>query len=606
MAISSLENLYPPIMQTYMPAFVKTESCRIYFQLATVNSIDEIFNLQVSITSQSSNQTALNLSRYPSEIMIVEKTRIKEAGSGYPNNTYYFELNPTEKGEHLFYDVNSFAINEFYKVQIRLTKDLESVEKDYPVEEGASVYSISNWLALHINDFSEWSTVCLIKAIEKPILDLVEFKASPEVVTLGSQDLNVVGKMTFEENADIEKEILHSYQVSLFKIENELEKKIYTSDVLYANRYNSPNEINYTIPVLLTDFDKTYFFKISYRTVNGYKSEEAFYFNLDISEPTLTIDSIQSAIGMNEDGVIKIHVKGLKTGGVVTNPVDKDTELIIRRSKIGRENISIWETVYDAIPEYADEEEGVSRTYQDSIGKSSTAGEQIWNFTWVDKTAESGVFYNYSIQFRKEIQEGESTITKTSEAKIIPPSTTPPILDLRDVFIGGEGKLLKIKYNPNISSTKINVGETKTETIGSKYPYVRRNGNMYYRSFSIGGLIYSFDNGSDLFISEEDVYDMGGTNWYTSYNRINRINPDRNCIYERKYREEVLKFLYNGKVKLYRSAQEGNILIRLTDISLTPDNTSGRLIYSFSATATEIAECSVENYLKYNIIDLES
>lgn len=606
MAISSLENLYPPIMQTYMPAFVKTESCRIYFQLATVNSIDEIFNLQVSITSQSSNQTALNLSRYPSEIMIVEKTRIKEAGSGYPNNTYYFELNPTEEGEHLFYDVNSFAINEFYKVQIRLTKDLDSVEIDYPVEEGASIYSISNWLALHINDFSEWSTVCLIKAIEKPILDLVEFKASPEVVTLESQDLNVVGKMTFEENADIEKEILHSYQVSLFKIENELEKKIYTSDVLYTNRYNSPNEINYTIPVLLTDFDKTYFFKISYRTVNGYESEEAFYFNLDISEPTLTIDSVQSAIGMNEDGVIKIHVKGLKTGGVITNPVDEDTELIIRRSKIGRENISIWETVYDAIPEYADEEEGVSRTYQDSIGKSSTAGEQIWNFTWVDKTAESGVFYNYSIQFRKEIQEGESTITKISEAKIIPPSTTPPILDLRDVFVGGEGKLLKIKYNPNISSTKINVGETKTETIGSKYPYVRRNGNMYYRSFSIGGLIYSFDNGSDLFISEEDVYDMGGTNWYTSYNRINRINPDRNYIYERKYREEVLKFLYNGKVKLYRSAQEGNILIRLTDISLTPDNTSGRLIYSFSATATEIAECSVENYLKYNIIDLES
>jgi len=48
---------------------------------------------------------------------------------------------------------------------------------------------------------------------------------------------------------------------------------------------------------------------------------------------------------------------------------------------------------------------------------------------------------------------------------------------------------LKLKYDFQISSYKTNISESKTDTIGSKYPYIRRNGNMYYRSFPITGTI---------------------------------------------------------------------------------------------------------------------
>ena len=49
-----------------------------------------------------------------------------------------------------------------------------------------------------------------------------------------------------------------------------------------------------------------------------------------------------------------------------------------------------------------------------------------------------------------------------------------------------------------------------------------------------------------------------------------------------------MKFLQDGKVKVFKSETEGNMLIRLMDISFTPNKTLGRRIYSFSATAYEI------------------
>ena len=41
------------------------------------------------------------------------------------------------------------------------------------------------------------------------------------------------------------------------------------------------------------------------------------------------------------------------------------------------------------------------------------------------------------------------------------------------------------------------------------------------------------------------------------------------------------------------------------NISLTPQTTLGRMIYSFSAEAYEVAECSLDNFINYGIIETE-
>ena len=67
-----------------------------------------------------------------------------------------------------------------------------------------------------------------------------------------------------------------------------------------------------------------------------------------------------------------------------------------------------------------------------------------------------------------------------------------------------------------------------------------------------------------------------------------------------------MEFLTDGEVKLFRSETEGNVLVRLMNVSFTPNQALGRMVYSFSATAYEIDECNFENYNKYNIHSIDN
>ena len=76
-------NLYPPVLETYMPAFVingNSTVCKVYFGLSDYNSIENIANAQVLVTNQYNNLTVLDITKYPSEIMLKE---IQSDANGY-------------------------------------------------------------------------------------------------------------------------------------------------------------------------------------------------------------------------------------------------------------------------------------------------------------------------------------------------------------------------------------------------------------------------------------------------------------------------------------------------------------------------------------------
>ncbi len=78
------------------------------------------------------------------------------------------------------------------------------------------------------------------------------------------------------------------------------------------------------------------------------------------------------------------------------------------------------------------------------------------------------------------------------------------------------------------------------------------------------------------------------------------------CIYERCFRDAILEFLLDGKPKLLESEQEGQILVVLTDASLSPNQQLGRKYSSFTATVTEIGDANDLNLLnKYNLLPYE-
>jgi len=68
----------------------------------------------------------------------------------------------------------------------------------------------------------------------------------------------------------------------------------------------------------------------------------------------------------------------------------------------------------------------------------------------------------------------------------------PVICIFDNIFLLTGDQQLKIKFNPQVNNYSHVVSESLTQTIGSKYPFIRRNGNVDYRTFSLSGTISVF------------------------------------------------------------------------------------------------------------------
>ena len=59
-----LNTLYPPQIDTFMPAFVKTESCKVYFSISSYNNINDVQCIIISVSNQNTNESALKTDNY--------------------------------------------------------------------------------------------------------------------------------------------------------------------------------------------------------------------------------------------------------------------------------------------------------------------------------------------------------------------------------------------------------------------------------------------------------------------------------------------------------------------------------------------------------------
>ena len=298
-------------------------------------------------------------------------------------------------------------------------------------------------------------------------------------------------------------------------------------------------------------------------------------------------------------------------------------------------------------------------------------GQQPSRHLWKDMTIKQGVKYKYAIQqfntYGLRSNKIESNIVEA---------------DFEHAFLYDGERQLKIKYNPKVSSFKTTLLESKVDTIGSKHPFIFRNGNVGYKEFPISGLISYLSDENDLFYStsqnfnEKDLYRLETVNqkfikvveWITeivylknkefyyykdgsryikwieyikdkysnldpnSYDdvkiylseaflkeliyqekeivddiKFKTINLTSDNIYlERNFKLEVLEWLNNGKPKVFRSPTEGNYIVRLMNVSLTPNDQLGRMIHTFNCTAYEIADNNYDSLEKYDFIKVNA
>ena len=555
-------NLFPPIIDDYLPAFLQADnSCKIVFRLPQFNVASD-FKLdltQLTVSNLNTNKSMLytTISKdrvyYPNEIKITPATLNKEDG------TYSVVLS----GEDL--KTEAFDINTYYKIQIRFTGG------------GAADYDKKNeaeWLNKNLEHFSEWSTVGLIRAIAQPILNIQGLDGT--VLTYPS----ITGNLSFEDTSETES--IYCYRIVLQKDDIIIED----SNFIYPEPTRE-REINYTFKSNVAA--EGYIANFYLVTKNGYSMEAHYPIKLKKSPTGDTGIEVLSVEPDMENGLMKILLN-------TTNVIEKNNKIILKRAS-SLDGFNFWHDVM---------------TYQLNEGLAANT-----NFVYLDLSIQSGIWYQYGIQIESSTGIRTEIIIKKDESG----KNESFITIFDNMFLVAGGQQLKIKFNPTISTYKRNIQESQTTTLGSKFPFIRRNGSMDYYQINISGMISAISDEDEiqimvndsakspslenisrgrLFGSKDFIYN-GQTELYEKYNAENNIGKYNDIIYEKMFRDKVIDFLYKDNVKLFKSTPEGNKLVKIMNVNLTPETGLGRYIYSFSCDAVEIADPTTENIVENNI-----
>lgn len=205
---------------------------------------------------------------------------------------------------------------------------------------------------------------------------------------------------------------------------------------------------------------------------------------------------------------------------------------------------------------------------------------------FTDYTVQQGVTYKYGIQ-QFNTSGVNTTLIMSNSVRA----------EFEDMFLSDGERQLNIKFNPKVSSFKTTTLESKLDTLGGTYPFVFRNGRTAYKDMAISGLISYWMDNEELFLSDmEKGLKVEQSSRLGNKDYVKSLNLDgANFEVERTFKLEVMNWLNNGRPKLFRSPAEGNYIVRLMNVTLSPNDTLGRMLHTFNCQAYEIYDNTVDN-----------
>lgn len=567
-----VNTLFPPVCSTFMNAFPNTTDAIVYFSLSPFNSSTEIKHVHISVVNQLNNENAIS-AKHPSGVLFSDLQYDTKAGM------YYVKIPVVDM------DGNVFNINQFYKVQLRFDSC------DWATIDGADVPNseakITNYLLNYQQYFSEWSSVCLIRPILEPSIYIKTFEIFKQsagegiIPSFNKGIIPIVGSMIFGDNSKVETETMQSYQIKILSEDGK--KVIQTFPVVYTGDNLNPNTINDKIDLQKLDTSDSTLFKIEIigTTRNLYTCSQIYDFQINNFLEEEKFNPVLTVNMDNENGIAKLHVTN-KTEATLFGTI------YIKRSS-SLDNFKTVENIYAA----------------------KIAGPLDINIE--DNTVSSLVWYQYSAQF--ENSAGAFTPVKTSQV-FLP--------DFYDAILSRGDKQYTIRYNYTVSSMKPVVNRAKIDTLGGRFPKFAENAILNYKQFSIKGLISAEADAYQKFLQKKSVFADNMANYYEVYKENYNIKDlarndfqnwikdtpqdypgsdivgdtdyrfltttENDWLWEREFREEMVKWLNDGEPKLYRSMAEGSMVVMLTDINLAPMQGRSRQGWDFTATVYEIAE----------------
>lgn len=576
-------SIYPPTMQSTQPAFLHTTTqYPIYFTLQSITAFSDIGHIQIRIVRQSDNKSIIKTSKYPDGTIYKPPSKIEAV-----NNRY-----------RVFIDIEDlqepWQVGYLYKIQLRFGT----------AEMWKSIGEFATWKAKQIEDgtFSEWSTVMVIKAISDPNVFIRNAQGVREDVISTERTEPTLTPMfygAFQITAE-SKESVDQFRFDLYdgKYGDSTGQLLETSGWLQHNDFVDGAD-QYRFKHILTN---NHYYTVVYTviTVNGFnKQSDPYTFIASrsyYSELTgVSIKIIDRDPYCIENGCLRIYL---------TSEDQLSGTFVLTRSD-ETNNYEVWEDI---------------KYFLFNLDRFDNS------LIYDDFTIESGVKYRYAIQ-----QENLAGL-RTSPVYEGPDSWH--YVDLEYGYLMRDGIQLRLQFNQKLSSFKHTVLASKQDTLGDKYTHILKNGYAYYAEFPISGTIsFQMDTDQTFFKLETDGFHYKNDlvipiDKLPDFNRLRAacepgvdiskpgtaIDTDRltidcnltenNIFVERRFREKAEEFLNDYTCKLYRSATEGNIVVCLMNVSLTPNATLGRMIFDFSATAYEVMDDTLENLNEYGIIDI--
>lgn len=510
-----------------------------------------------------------------------------------------------------------------------------------------------------------YSTVGIIKYTTKPALSILGLSTSK----VNTHCCTYTGIYSQEMEGQDPTEKIYSYR---FIVRNNNNEIVEDTGYLIHNSSNdvdynkSQDTFSYTYDLALNE---KYTITYSVKTNNGLEVHSAPYKIIEKAAiPLNTISKIYPKVDY-DNGIVEIFFN------INPNPITFEEKSEALEDKMN-------ETPVKGSFILSRASEDTQYSNWETIIEFSLFAQKPSNQSWKDFTVEQGKKYKYSIQ---QYSKANHLYSQRLISNVI-------MADFEDSFLYDGNKQLKIKFNPKVSSFKKNLFEAKIDTLGSKYPFIFKNGQVEYREFPISGLISYlmdeqsfFGNNSEQFFNTE----REGVNIYTPFIWLTHKNPvieknlqrnqykkdylflyiwdttiknyipwttylDRqtgnieyseyknysnydkffdpskkyyikqiqdlnsfdidtiklkttnevsyNISLERDFKMEVFNWLTNGKPKLFKSPTEGNFIVRLMNVSLTPDDKLGRMLHSFNSTAYEVADFNYQTLKDFDFI----
>ena len=533
------ERLYPPLIGSSVPAFYKEDGGAARIAVP--------FAMNRAVSASQINGFILKIKTAQTNVQVAVLKTFGTA-SAIADRVVYFDWQDTEGS-----GLSKIKIGQYLKIQLAYATgtSVENLEPGY------------------------FSTVATVKYTSKPEVYIEGLETSLNKMRAFRSTYLGVYQLTGDKS-----ERPYSYNFSLYDRDGLVETSGW---LLHNTNVNTSNAELLTLDKTTDSYtfksaipvDVDHYVQYGVRTINNLEIYSPMYTVIEpgISGSTFLVDL--NAENVYEEGYIELSL-------TLNDGVEGETSVSIEilRAEL-TDNFSTWRSL--------------KREYFSSYEDAAK-----WRFR--DMTIEQGVTYRYC--FRQYDSKGFQSDRSLSNIVVA---------DFEDMFLYDGERQLKIRFNPKVSSFKTTRFEQKVDTIGSRYPFIFRNGVVQYKEFPIAGLISYHMDKNEMFIHHQEDLNIilgkdakrddgtptSGDEWKTS-ETLDSIGYNMRA--ERRFKLRLMEWLSDGKIKLFKSPAEGNYLVRILNVSLTPEDKLGRMLHNFTATAYEVEELTYENLASLGFI----